>query len=94
MTPTPELDPDALAAARTWAAEHGHQQPDDRMLAAYGQMIAARAAEQERERGASILRQLLIEHQRDYPGGCCCGWADWGKSWAEHVTQQWQVAHG
>ncbi|MEU4640842.1 hypothetical protein [Micromonospora sp. NPDC023814] len=29
-------DTEALTAARTWASEHGHQQPDDRMLRAYG----------------------------------------------------------
>lgn len=34
------LDPAALHAARTWATAHGHPQPDDRMLTAYGQVIA------------------------------------------------------
>lgn len=29
-------DIDALAAAREWADEHVHPQPDDRMLRAYG----------------------------------------------------------
>ena len=29
-------DIDALTAAREWAAEHVHPQPDDRMLRAYG----------------------------------------------------------
>jgi hypothetical protein len=29
-------DLDALRAARDWATAHGHPQPDDRMLRAYG----------------------------------------------------------
>ncbi|QLQ34910.1 hypothetical protein [Micromonospora robiginosa] len=29
----------AFRAARDWAAEHGHQQPDDRMLTAYGRVL-------------------------------------------------------
>lgn len=46
------LDPAALHAARWWAETHDHPQPDDRMLAAYGQVIAeniARAIEAEAE---------------------------------------------
>ncbi|MFI5852287.1 DUF6085 family protein [Micromonospora chalcea] len=31
----------AFRAAREWAAEHGHQQPDDRMLQAYGEVLLA-----------------------------------------------------
>jgi hypothetical protein len=27
---------EALRAARQWATDHGHQQPDDRMLGAFG----------------------------------------------------------
>lgn len=49
------LDPAALHAARQWAETHDHQQPDDRMLAAYGQVIAVRAAEAERERIADAI---------------------------------------
>ncbi|MEU1763327.1 hypothetical protein [Micromonospora sp. NPDC005652] len=32
----------ALRAAREWADQHGHQQPDDRMLTAYGRVLLAR----------------------------------------------------
>lgn len=32
-------DEDAATAAREWAEQHGHQQLDDRMLAAYGAII-------------------------------------------------------
>lgn len=28
-----------FVAARQWAAEHGHEQPDDRMLMAYGAVL-------------------------------------------------------
>ena len=31
----------ALRAARDWAAQHGHPQPDDRMLDAYGSPLLA-----------------------------------------------------
>jgi hypothetical protein len=31
-----QTDLDALLAAREWASEHVHPQPDDRMLRAYG----------------------------------------------------------
>lgn len=40
MTGLPGFHLDAAVAARAWAAEHGHQQPDDRMLAAYGASLA------------------------------------------------------
>lgn len=36
---------DALIAARQWATEHGHPQPDDRMLAAYGRALLLEAAD-------------------------------------------------
>lgn len=32
----PRTDLPALAAAREWAEQHGHQWPDDRMLRVYG----------------------------------------------------------
>lgn len=32
----------AFRAARDWAARHGHEQPDDRMLKAYGRALLAR----------------------------------------------------
>lgn len=60
MTPTPELDAAALHAARWWAETHDHPQPDDRMLAAYGQVIAARAAERERADEQAVIEAAKV----------------------------------
>lgn len=42
-------DVDARNAAREWAAQHQHPQPDDRMLAAYGRVLLRHVAAQLRE---------------------------------------------
>lgn len=39
-------DVDARNAAREWAAQHRHPQPDDRMLRAYGRVLLRDVAEQ------------------------------------------------
>ncbi|HEY9415193.1 MAG TPA: hypothetical protein VIQ30_10570 [Pseudonocardia sp.] len=46
-------DIDALTAARTWATDHGHPQPDDRMLHTYGAALLRDMADRI-DRGPSI----------------------------------------
>lgn len=50
------LEPAALDAARQWADDHGHPQPDDRMLAAYGAVIA----EQVRQATADTIARAIL----------------------------------
>lgn len=48
----------AVKEARIWADLHGHQRPDDRMLAAYGQVLL----EEVRTALAGTLRRIATGH--------------------------------
>lgn len=40
----------------------------------------------------SVVADLLIEHSRYDITGCRCGWAELGKSHAEHVAKELDAA--
>lgn len=61
------LDLDALIAARQWAADHGAEQPDDRMLIAYGEIIQAKALD-DAARAASKIGQRIRDQANEKTG--------------------------
>lgn len=39
-----------------------------------------------------VLLDVLVYHYRDGIKGCGCGWAELGKSWAEHVAGVYEAS--
>lgn len=37
-----------------------------------------------------VLTTVLVYHQRKNIESCCCGWAKWGASHAEHVADVYE----